>query len=89
MAFSCSKLDIEKICKELQFLYLRFMLNGLIRIMNFTTASACGKSLNEFQIKISHAYSRISKWIDANKLVLNKKKLNLLFFVELGAGFHN
>ena len=31
-----------------------------------------GKSLNELQINISHVYSRISKWINDNKLVIKK-----------------
>ena len=66
------------------------MVSSLTRITNFTTASECGKSLNELQINNFPCIQSYSKWIDDNKLVLNKKKiLNLLFFVELGASRHN
>ena len=52
-----------------------------------TAASVGVKSLNELQIDISHTCSRISKWIDDNKLVLNKKKTKLIILCRIGCRF--
>ena len=68
MDFLCTFLYINDLCfaTASSSLYTQFA--------DDTAASVCGKSLDELQMNISHAYSRILKRFDDNKHVLHKKK---------------